>query len=298
MDEDNPRDAKRMKMMNRVDAEHSGRSSPFSLLDDDSLRAVLLRTNGSDHRNLNLCCKRIRHALNSTVYRKERSDLGWAEVKVELLDSFEQYKREQKEIRAEMGEEDPPPSRNDTEFREEYDRLGRVGECGSHSFREGSFRVFVDGWPVHKYGSENKERKQDESLSLDITIVPRKTSSFYGSCDVHSDHLRTVGTTLFSNHGKPKVASLHNALKNDGTRLPLMYISEFKLPFTYRSISSTVGPRILQEVLKKLKDEYSLAIYIPCSYVQYSQKDKKEIQYREKIRPQELTDEQFLKNNK
>lgn len=171
--------------------------------------------------------------------------------------------------------------------------MGRVGECGTHSFDTGAFRVFVDGWPIHERQSKNEERKQDGTLTLEIILVPRKTCSFYGKCDVYSDDLLDVGRTLFSNHGNPKVASLTNALKNDDTRLPLLYISELKLPMAYRSISSTVGPLILQEVLKRFKDEYSIAIYIPCSQAQYSLKDEKRMS-REKICPEEQTDEQIL----
>mmetsp|Transcript_16484 Transcript_16484/g.41347 ORF Transcript_16484/g.41347 Transcript_16484/m.41347 type:complete len:620 (+) Transcript_16484:182-2041(+) len=293
MDEDKPRDTKRRKT-NGADNDHSSPICPFSLLDDDSLRAVLLRTRASDQRNLNLSCKRIRRVLNSTLYRKERSVLGWAEVKVELLDPFEQYKRA-----SEFYEEDNPPSRDDKCFKEEYDLLGLVEEYGSHSFREHTnLLVFVDDWPIHKSGSINKERER-ESFELSVELLPRKTSSFYESCDIHSNDLQNVGTTLFSNNGNPKVGSLKHALKDDDTRLPLLYVAHFKLPRLYRSMSSTVGPLILQELLKTFKDEYSIAIYIPCYHAQLGPEDKA-IEYREKVRhlDAEPTDEEILAKKK
>eukprot|EP00531_Pseudo-nitzschia_arenysensis_P014639 CAMPEP_0116155326 /NCGR_PEP_ID=MMETSP0329-20121206/22249_1 /TAXON_ID=697910 /ORGANISM="Pseudo-nitzschia arenysensis, Strain B593" /LENGTH=633 /DNA_ID=CAMNT_0003652355 /DNA_START=85 /DNA_END=1983 /DNA_ORIENTATION=- len=302
MDEDNPRDAKRRKT-NSVDAEHSSRNSPFSLLDDDSLRAVLLRTNGSDHRNLNLCCKRIRHALNSTVYRKERSDLGWAEVKVELLDSFEQYKREQKEIREEMDERGNAPSRNDTEFREEFDRLGRKGEYNDHSFHGDNLRVIVDGWPLQKERSTEEERASNinSEFHLSVQLIPRRASYFYQICDALSGDLADLGTTLFTNNGYPRVECLKDALQHNDTRKPLLYISFFTLPIHYRATCSTVGPLILKKLLKLFKDEYSIAIYIPCGRAQYDAEDQA-IEDRERHNHRhpeaEPTDEEIISEEK
>jgi len=63
----------------------------LSTLDEDCLRAVLLWTRASDHPNLRLSCKRICCVLDSVVYRKERSDLGYAEVTVDKCNSSIYY---------------------------------------------------------------------------------------------------------------------------------------------------------------------------------------------------------------
>ena len=87
------------------------------------------------------------------------------------------------------------------------------------------------------------------------------------------DGLVYVATTLFTNNGNPRVASLMNAMRNNDSRLPLLYILEFQLPTENRFTSSTVGPLILQLLLVTLFYRYSVAVYLPQSLAQYSLDD-------------------------
>merc|ERR1711862_105560 len=92
-----------------------------------------------------------------------------------------------------------------------------------------------------------------------VALIPRKYS-FHRICNDHNDDLSDLSTTLFNQWGNPKVPSLAKALKdNDNTKL-LLYIQDFEIPVEYRSTSSTMGPLLLQALLKIFQDEYSLAL--------------------------------------
>jgi hypothetical protein len=58
----------------------------LTILDEDSLRQVLLRTCASDHFALQCTCRQLSSVLNSGPFRKERVESEWAEVKAALLE--------------------------------------------------------------------------------------------------------------------------------------------------------------------------------------------------------------------
>lgn len=262
--------------------------SPFSSLDDDSLRAVLLRTRASDHPSLRLSCKRIRRVLDSVEYRKERSELGCAEVTVELLSPFEQYRREEENYRDTTTE---PPTEYDKDFLENYDHLGYMGEYGDHNFGSSHIRVFVDDWALTQK-LPNQKQNYCHEFSLNVKLLPRRVS-FYDCCDSHSGSLSSMALALFTNSGRPAVKSLKKALCENDNKLPLLFIEDFELPLEYRSTKSTVGPLIIQELLRVFEDKYSLAIYIPFGSAQYNLDDI-ELKYRDPCRPgKEPTEEEI-----
>ncbi|GAX22444.1 hypothetical protein FisN_14Hu058 [Fistulifera solaris] len=230
-------------------------------LDDDALMAVLLRTRASDHPSMRLSCKRIRDMIDSFQYRKERSVQGFAEVNVDLLSGFEQYQLSKKS----MGED--PPSEEDDYFDENYDTFGYIHEYGDHSFERDCFRVFVDGRPLHKL------RKREE-FNLHVRLLPL-CAPFWDLCDCYNQTLCDLGTSLFIDKGKPKVASIKNAVAcNDDFPLPsLLYIQDFVLPFEHRFIESTVGPLLIKEVLKLLLGMYSISMYVPYRETQFTKEE-------------------------
>lgn len=233
-------------------------------LNDDALRAVLLRTRASDHPKLRLSCKRICSIIDSVEFRKDRSEQGYVEVEVEKLTSFEQY---QQRKNAEGGD---PASEYDEDFYYHYNDIGYLHAYNDFYFHTESFRVYVDGRLMNK-------RKQDEmdKFSLHMRLL-RREAPFWESCDSHDQALSDLGTTLFTNEGKPRVASLKNALKQSGARGGLLYFDELVLPFEYRSIASTVGPLIIKKILHLFDDDlYTIAMYIPCGNTQYSKEDAK-----------------------
>ena len=128
MNDHNPK-AKKRKMMKDINAKDS---SPFGLLDYDCLNVIFLRTKAADHPNLRLSCKRFNDILTSVDFRKKRSYLGYAEVKVELLDPFQQYEIYHQQMMEYDYDGDSaarePPSREDGEFLTEFDHLGKKDE--------------------------------------------------------------------------------------------------------------------------------------------------------------------------
>mmetsp|Transcript_4287 Transcript_4287/g.6154 ORF Transcript_4287/g.6154 Transcript_4287/m.6154 type:complete len:753 (+) Transcript_4287:174-2432(+) len=288
MAEETTTEGKRRKLSEDQDAS----SSPYSLLNEDCLRVVLLWTRASDHPNLRLSCQRIRIVLNSEIYRKERSNHGYAEVKVELLSPYEQYKMDRNEDCNK--EEKGLPSEEDEEFMNKYDQLGRLGEYGDHDIYSRDFRVLVDGWPLHK-----SHEKHPRRFRLEMKVLPRR-SPFYEICDAHSSALVNLASTLFTNFGNPSVQSLKNALQDDD-KLPLLYIGDFEMPFEYRSTLSTVGPLILQALLKILKGRYSLAIYVPYGEPQKTEEERNADKARDPhadLYENELTEEEIREKQK
>ncbi|GAX10777.1 hypothetical protein FisN_UnNu010 [Fistulifera solaris] len=227
-------------------------------LHDDALMTVLLRTRASDHANLRRSCKRIRDMIDSFQFRKERGVQGFAEVDVDLLSGFEQYQLSKKSL----GEH--PPSEEDDSFYAQYDTLGYIYEYGDYSFETDCFRVFVDGRPLHKL-------RRREEFNLHVRLLPL-CAPFWELCDCYNQTLCDLGTLLFTNKGKPKVASIKNALTCDDfcASHNLLYIQDFVLPFEYRFIESTVGPLLIKGVLKLFLDFYSITMYVPYRETQFT----------------------------
>lgn len=168
----------------------------LNILDDDALRAVLIRTCASDHDALRQTCKRLRNIVDSIAFRKERSELGFAEVRCEIVPPFEQYKMG-------LGDSDDEKSlhSDDTSFLEQYDELGYKGEYGDHTLEH--LRVIVNG-------------KEIKMKSFSVNFLPRKVwgrhGGFFEMCDSLSDPLQELSVTFFNNRGKPRLASLKELL--------------------------------------------------------------------------------------
>lgn len=253
-------------------------------LDDDILRAILLRTFASDHSNLRKSGRRIRNILDSYSFRKERGESGYAQVQVELLTPFEQY---QEEYRREAEESDRVLRRTDSDFQDEYDNLGRKGEENETVLTETSFRILVDEITIK------------ENVNIRMRLLPR-LKGFHGRCDAISAELESMSVSLFTDKGQPLITSLKKALKlSKDNKKPLLYISEFELPDEYRSLDSLVAPEILRSILTQpaLKDEWSLAIYTPYCEAQIAGSEAKEFHNRHRVQnlreptAQELADE-------
>eukprot|EP00588_Corethron_pennatum_P010559 CAMPEP_0194273108 /NCGR_PEP_ID=MMETSP0169-20130528/6516_1 /TAXON_ID=218684 /ORGANISM="Corethron pennatum, Strain L29A3" /LENGTH=772 /DNA_ID=CAMNT_0039015959 /DNA_START=106 /DNA_END=2424 /DNA_ORIENTATION=- len=283
------------------------REMALGFMNDDSLRAILLPTLASDHPNLRLSCRRICQILDSSIYRKERSEQGYAEVKVELLSPFEQYKRyresmnmplmnpsnerwlkdtdDESEEDEEEKEASKAPCSTDEEFVRDYDHLGNTTNYyGDRAFYSNTFRVFVDGWPLN---DQKKIPRREFKLKVQLL---RLRAPFYQKCDADSQCLMNLASSLFTKRGTPKAACIKDAV--DGDRRPLLYIAEFETPVEYRSTSSTVGPLIIQEILKIFRDEYSVAVYIPWGDTQYAEEEMYPDRHAERILGRDLTDKE------
>jgi hypothetical protein len=105
-------------------------------LNDDVLRAVLVRSCGVDLANLCLTCHRFKTVVNSPLFRQERCELGAAEIAVKIPSPFELYQ-------SSHGEEDEPVSREDSNFQRNYDDFGLRDE--TYGYQKNEARIYVDG---------------------------------------------------------------------------------------------------------------------------------------------------------
>ena len=252
-----------------------------NILDDDALRAILVRTNADDHETLRRTYKRFKDIMETSEFRRERGVLGYAQVTgVQLVDPFEQYKEYYTGMSDDWNSEEKDEddrltfSEWDDRYLDEYDDLGRKGDYGEHDIK---LKIFVD-------------HKEIQMESLEVRLLPRfwrpREAGFFEMCDSISQELQAMSVECFNNNGKPRLASLKAALQDnnhdtDFYRWPLLYISSFELPTEYRGMKCTVGPLILRTLLNDtLKDHrWSIAMYMPYYKGQFNTDDER--QYNE-----------------
>lgn len=214
----------------------------FLELNDDALRAVLVRTCASDHPNLRLTCSRVRDAIRTPAFHHERCETGFAEVDVTIMSPFELYQEQ-------MGH-DSETSEADSRFKE---RFGEIGERHPHfGYQQNKARIHVDGKLAGK---------------VSFHLLPRnnRNINFYTMCNYISRDVGTTGRVFFDSQGKPHLESVQKALEND-SQTGFLYIESFEFVVPeYRSTTSRTGAKALRALLMdtSLKDRWSVAVYIP-----------------------------------
>jgi len=132
----------------KYDDQNKSVSNGLLSLDNDSLRAVFLRTKASDHPSLRLSCRRICETIDSSIFRKERSEEEFSGVRIELLTPFEQYKEQYKlfyeKYRSDDSKDKVGPTSDDKYFKDNCNRLGYFFNYTINQFKAHDFRVFVD----------------------------------------------------------------------------------------------------------------------------------------------------------
>jgi hypothetical protein len=194
--------------------------------------AVVLRAGASDHPNLRLSCKRICDIIDSSQFRKERSMKGFAEVQVGLLSPFEQYQQ----LKKSMGRTLPSRTMISSMI---TTMSSAIFMNTDYSFETDCFRVYVDGRLLHKLNNEFK---------LHIRILPLH-SPFWSLCDFYNQEVCDLGTTLFTNSGKPKVDSIKGTIDPKFGPFYMLDIQDLMLPYEYRHHASTVGPNLVKSML-------------------------------------------------
>lgn len=90
-------------------------------------------------------------------------------------------------------------------------------------------------------------------------------------------------TTLFDARGRPRLASIQQALGGGGggptpndTKAPFLYISILKLEDPHHRNTSWIGAQAIRSLLMEtaLKDQWSLAAYIPDAKAHFSQEEE------------------------
>ena len=160
-----------------------------------------------------------------------------------------------------------PPSEQDDWFLKNYDGFGNIGEYRTHSFDTRCFEVFVDGRPMHKL---KKERNIE--FKLHVRLLPLR-APFWEVCDCYNQALCDLGSSLFTDKGRPKIDSLKDAIACSAdpcAEHQMLYSDDFYVPFEYRMTASTVGPLIIKKMLQLFEDFFSIAMYIPYRLTQFT----------------------------
>ena len=193
-------------------------ASLFDRLDDDCLRAVLIRCDLSDVPNLHRTCTRFHRAIETSVYRRDRALLNHAIVtSVTLVDPFEQYKEDKYgDADDDDGEEVKGCSRDDASFVNNYDEFGYKSEYDG-LYHCAQFQVRVD----HKIVEE-------KTITIDAYLIPRDRQyghgRFFELCDSIDGALQELSVACFDNNGKPRLKSMKDSIPKLDKR-PLLYIS-------------------------------------------------------------------------
>ena len=198
-------------------------SSVFDRLNDDTLRAVLIRCNLDDVPNLHRTCSRFNAVMKTPTYRRDRARINNAVVTaVKIMDPFEQYKTDDDnahKLISETGDEsvlDPSVvfSRDDASFVRRYNQFG--GQTGEYEGMDccSRFQVFVD----------HTEIKME---NLNIYLIPRGSNAnhlFFDMCDSIDPAMEEISLVCFNGKGNPRLRSLIDAIPRHDKR-PLLYIS-------------------------------------------------------------------------
>jgi len=222
-------------------------------LNNDALRAVLVRTCGSDHLNLCLTCSRIRDIIHSPEFRQERCETETAEISVKILSPFQLYQEQ-------MG---PSEDTNETDdwFQERYNDFG--GRDPNYGYQDNRARIYVDGKLAGR---------------TSFTLLPRDDPrvNFHDMADSISQEIQETGCAFFDARGRPRVESVKQALKNDDEKTAFLYINAFDFLAPEYQTTTTTGARALRILLTdtSLKDKWSVAAYIPDARSQFNPNDR------------------------
>jgi hypothetical protein len=85
-----PKDDVDSKMTTSI---NNDKKNILTLLDENSLLQVLLRTRCEDHSALRQTCRCFQSIIDSALYRQQRAQQEWAQVETHILTAPEHYKK-------------------------------------------------------------------------------------------------------------------------------------------------------------------------------------------------------------
>jgi hypothetical protein len=166
------------------------------ILDEDSLRQVLLRACASDHEALRKTCLELSRVLDSDHFRRERIQNEWAEIEVTLV------------------------VENEISRSEDEDEGGSVvSDSSLYGMPSGTvlrrdFCIKVNG------------KKAGDGL---VTLISRNTNRVHKVCNAISQDLQDVSCLFFDARGRPRVASVKGAIDSQPCRNKgFLYIDKVK----------------------------------------------------------------------
>jgi hypothetical protein len=214
----------------------------FGILDEDSLRQVLLRTCASDHEALRKACPELSRVLDSDNFHRERIQNEWAEVEVALVED-------------ETSSEDEGSVVSDS----------ALYGAPSGTVLKREFCINVDG-----------KKAGDGS----VTLISRNTNRFHEICDAISQDLQVVSCCFFDTRGGPRVTSVKDAIDSQPANRDkgFLYIHKFMWDraIDRDSKSAWLGATAIRSLLLKesrLRGNWTVAIYIPEAEGYYEEED-------------------------
>ncbi len=227
------------------------------------MRAMLLWTRASDHVNVRLTCRRWRHILDSSAFRWERCQGGFAEIK------------------AVLAQPPPPPPTRSTPLDE------AVGmDCDDYDYEDDEWMHYDEiGYNDPEFGY----RRNDVHFIVDgrkcgqssFTILPRVQlrDNFHYIADGLSGDLYATALTFCDAKGRYRLNEVRRALEEEPRTIRqagLLYVATMYWDEPVVRTSTWAGAVALRSMLMNtaLKDQWSVAVYIPEAKSQFSQQDE------------------------
>lgn len=230
-------------------------SSLFDL-NDDVLRAVLVRTWGPDLPNLCLTCSRFNAIINSPQFVNN-------DVKVVLPKLQSRFHRPLSYTQSNNKDifEGALVSPNDDWFQENYNDFGRRNTI--FGYQESEARIYMDG----KLAGTSA-----------FTLLPRNNRqfNFHEMCYSVSEDCQETGCAFFDRFGRTRLQAIKQVLSTDN-HAPVLYIKSFDLWKSEYRTTTTTCAKALRKLLTddtKFKDTWSVAAYIPDPRTQFHREDR------------------------
>jgi hypothetical protein len=254
-------------------------SSILTLLDDNSLLQVLLRTHCEDHSALRNTCRRFCGIVDSHLFRQQRAQQEWAQVEVRVLTARELYKKWTSDNDEDDDDDENPD--DDSYFHDNYNELGYIPAEGAV---QNEFGIFVDGKPAGNGKFTLLQRNKNSHVN------------FHATCDAISQDLQATGCLFFDSRGRPRLASVKEAMKmtlvdGGGGKTPtisnrqqkdyFMYLESFQLNPEHRGDNGSttwIGAQAIRSLLLDsplLQDKWSVVIYMGDARANFTDDDEK-----------------------
>lgn len=249
--------------------------SMLDVLDEDAMRAWLVRTQVSDHTNLRAACTRFQNIIDSDAFCRERIELGYVEAHAQLVTPFERYCRDFEDDDDDEDEENwngmeqkPREKKKPKKKKTVYDKkfLEMYGEFGFNpegTYEKCQARLKIDGRTAGK---------------AEFTLIPRNPR-LQSTADALSADLVTVACYFFNRKGNPRLTSFQDAIReyrDQKNKKPMLYLDKFVVYDAKHRQTPELRAKLIRSLLNDtiIKNQFSVAIYIPESKPHFTPEDK------------------------
>jgi hypothetical protein len=242
----------------------------LTLLDETSVLQVLLRTCNEDHNALWKTCRSFRKIIDSELFRQERAQQEWAQVKAKVWTADDHIK----DASAASSVGDPFYSEHVRLARDRrYCALGCILDESLGGAIKNNFSIIVDG-KIAGTGS--------------YTLMERtRHVNFHEECDELSGELGATACLFFDSRGRPRLPTLKKAMAASSTRGHyrnehlqnnyFLYLNTFTISNPeYRRNATWIGANAMRSLLldSPLKEKWEVVIYVADPRSHFTEQDK------------------------